>query len=739
MLAATSEVTPETQPITIPPSEVPPEPSQSALPKAVAGAKNPGIVIWEPVCDGKDQALTAFGAGCSRWLDWAVGGMPELGRECAFTSAQRIGSEMGRRDLRLTGHDAVVGGRRLGVTHVGVCEMTGGSARLTLKLSVLDTKTGKSIGGPLTVSGTGDDIIGRLPSIARQVAVRVGVAAPKTPQAVGATADDLTAYGRFPWRLVDRAPLKDLHEFERIGRILPAAAVSVLDAVRWQDPENLDSLAKAAVIKSPGNILTVAEVAKQAIDAVPKFRESVAALLRGHPDNYLLIRADVRVRLNVTSQNWLATMRRAAAVSPGNPDAWNAYVEALSSASQEIRRGKLYVDMTPGEEQAVGKFYRLAEAAAIRAVRLDPQYGYSWRNLATAAQFIGHDELADEAFWKAMHLDHSSPQLYFWGLQMYQDKWQGGKDKLLKVARLGSQEAFQAPQDARTIGLQLMVMGYNKESRAQIDRAVAIYKEMIADRPDAVWPRLELAATYRDAYRTAEAADEYRKIVSQFPDVEAAHLQFGLFNQEMNLNADAEREYREAVRLCPADEAAHGKLGYSLILGRKWEEGESEIRRGIKADPQWGKGISCLGYALQMQHRLPDAIAQYKAALKIVPTDGVTWDRLTRTYNESGRFEDAVAAGEHGMLYNREYIFAYASLGEAYLGANRNRESAAIFEEYFKGNPEDAGAHMLYAKALFNLGRDSDAVAECNKCIKLMPNSPAAAISRDLLKKHGAT
>jgi tetratricopeptide (TPR) repeat protein len=737
--AVTAETAPETRPIPIPASEIPPESSQAGLPKPAAAGVNPGIVIWEPAGASGNADQMAFGAGCARWLDWAVGGLPEMGRQCAFTSCDHIAIELGRRDLRLTAHDAVLGGRRLGVTHVAVSEISGGSGKLTLKFTVLETKVGKQVGAPIEVSGTAEQIDEQLPGIAKQIAVRTGVVAPRTPAKVGATPDDLTAYGRFPWRLTNRVPLKEIREFERLGRTLPAAAVSVLDAVRWQDPENIDSLAKAAIAKSPGNVLTVSEVAKQAIYAVPGFRESVAALLRAHPNSYLLVRADLRVRQHVSPQNWLDTMRRAASLSPGNPDAWNAYVEALNSVAQGIRHGKVYVDMTPTEEQAVTKLYRQAEAASIRAIRLNPQYGFSWRELAVTAQFIGHDELANDAFWKAAHLDRNDTDLYLWGLQMFQDKWQGGKDKLQKVATLASQEVFQAPVDARTIGLELMAMGYSEEAKPQIDRAITAYKEMIAERADPVWPQLELAATYRDTLRLSDAAAEYRTVIDKNPKCEAAHVQYGELHLEMHANADAEREFREAVSLCPKDEAAHGKLGYALILSKKWDEGEKEIRRGIKADPQWGKGIACLGYALQMQHQLPQAILQYKTALSLVPTDGVTWDRLTRAYNESGRFKEAVAAGEHGMLYNRSYDYAYASLGEAYLGAGENEKSAAVFDEYLTRNPRDAGCHMLYARALYNLGRNADAASECNTCIRLMPASPAAAIARDLLKKHKAS
>ena len=726
----------ELESIRVSPADVPKESRGVTLPAPVSAGVNPGLVVFEPISSSAETA--AFGAGCSRWLTCAVGGLPQFGRQPSYVSPQRIADEWNRKDLRLTRADAVKAGSLMGCTHAAAGKLEALSGHFTLTYTVLDTLTGKPIGSPVSASGTLAKIAAALPQLGKRLANLLAVHVTKFPLAAP-TANDLTVFGRFPWQARTRMPYQQVLLMEGVAKRIPAAALSAMDAVRWQDPDRLLDIAKSAVSAAPGNVLVLAEAIRQVGLSVPDAHARVLSLLKQYPNNYLLVRAEVRVRSNTTYEDFVTTTRRAATLCPNNPDAWMVYSQALQNAAGNVRKAKVYVDLTKAEESYVSRMYPEAVAAAIRAVRIDPQYGRSWLEVARAAQFNGQDRVADDAYWKAMHLDREDPALYSWGLQMYQDKWQGGTGKLDKVARLASQEIFQAPYNARWAGDLLRGMQHDAEARIQYDRALAMYDDLAREHPSEAWPRVERAGTLMSMGRSADAAAEYRKVTALYPDCEAAHIQLGLFYMDRLAFPDGEHEFREAVRICPDDGVAHGKLGYALILRKQWKEGETEIRKGLQQEPEWSRGIACLGWALQMQHRLDEAATEYYKALRLEPTSGETWDRLTRTLNEGGKAKEAVRVGEHGMIYNREYPYAFASLAEAYLGVDRYEESASMYSRYFEKMPNDAGAHMLNARALFAMHSDKEAITECNTCIRLLPKSPAAGIARDLLKQHGAT
>ena len=59
-----------------------------------------GVVICEPVADPGTEADNAnFGAGCGRWLQFAVGGQGELGKTPLWESPNRAAKELGRTDI----------------------------------------------------------------------------------------------------------------------------------------------------------------------------------------------------------------------------------------------------------------------------------------------------------------------------------------------------------------------------------------------------------------------------------------------------------------------------------------------------------------------------------------------------------------------------------------------------------------------------------------------------------------
>ncbi|HEY3267789.1 MAG TPA: tetratricopeptide repeat protein [Armatimonadota bacterium] len=726
------------QPIAVRPSDLPEEPQGIELPLPCATDNGPAIAVWEPVAPSVDAQAAAFGAGAARWLCVAIGGLGQMGRQPAYPSLQRVADEMQRTDLRLNAADGLRAARMAGVTHFAAGEMSGAAGRLTLSFAVTDVASGKAVGAPISITGTAAELASQLPEFGKSLAERIGVKVSRLPSGPTPNAADLTTFGASPWQVLRHIPIAQLRGLEKLAPRLPAAGVCALDAVRQQDPDRLAAVMNATVAAAPDNAVVQMEAARQVCGNAPDREQRVSSLLRRFPNNYLLVRSDVRLQPSGTNDDAVAATRAGLTLSAANTDAWIAYSDALQAKAQAIRYSRVTSDITPSEWSALRTLYSEAEAAAARAVRLDPQNGNAWLQLCTAAQFGGDDDVADKAYWMAMHLCRENSHLFFWGLEMYQPKWrQNGAAKRQKVARLASIAVFDSPGVAEDVGRYLVDGQQRDLARPQFDRAIAGWKAFIAERPDETWPRLRLARTYEDMGRATAAIREYRGAIAARPSDVSARCALGYLYLNQGDYRNAAGAYEAALRIGPLDDVAHGKLGAALVGLKQWKRGAPEVRRGLKANPKWALGHVLLGDAYVRLGQTDDAITEYQAALQLYPRDGSSWDRLTRCLNEAKRFPEAVTAAENGLPYNHEYIYAYESLGEAYLGAGRYEESAVALERYVKQMNGDAGAHMLYARALFGLNRKAEAISECNTCIRLAPKSPAAGIARRLLKRRG--
>jgi tetratricopeptide (TPR) repeat protein len=155
----------------------------------------------------------------------------------------------------------------------------------------------------------------------------------------------------------------------------------------------------------------------------------------------------------------------------------------------------------------------------------------------------------------------------------------------------------------------------------------------------------------------------------------------------------------------------------------------------VPAFPKYAPGHLALGYALEREQRWTEAARELGIAADIAPTNGEAWDNLTRVLNQLGRYPEAMTAADRGAVYNQNRPMSLSGVGEALYGVGRYDESAAVYEEYIRHFPGDPGVYMLYAKTLKKLGRGADADKAARECIRLAPNSPAAAIAKKLLTR----
>ncbi|MCM3871377.1 MAG: tetratricopeptide repeat protein [Pyrinomonadaceae bacterium] len=142
----------------------------------------------------------------------------------------------------------------------------------------------------------------------------------------------------------------------------------------------------------------------------------------------------------------------------------------------------------------------------------------------------------------------------------------------------------------------------------------------------------------------------------------------------------AEREHRRALEINPNLPAAHVAYGNLLSgLGRH-EEALAEMDRAHRLDPLSALGGALHGMALYLARRYPEAGEHLRRELEINPNFWLTWIQLGKSYEQMGRYEDALEAfrradGSGGPAETQSFI------GYTYATSGRKREAEQVLRE----------------------------------------------------------
>ena len=154
--------------------------------------------------------------------------------------------------------------------------------------------------------------------------------------------------------------------------------------------------------------------------------------------------------------------------------------------------------------------------------------------------------------------------------------------------------------------------GYAEKDRSR-DRYLEVGERKLADNPDDLSARYELAIAYRDAGRLSEAEESIEEVIA---GLEGAAAETRLYLQE------------EFVFLV-----------YGDVLSRmeRFQEALAVYERILERFPQSFQAFNNKGLILERQGRLPEARSCYAQGVAIAPDNRVLADNLARLEKSSGR------------------------------------------------------------------------------------------------------
>jgi tetratricopeptide (TPR) repeat protein len=169
-----------------------------------------------------------------------------------------------------------------------------------------------------------------------------------------------------------------------------------------------------------------------------------------------------------------------------------------------------------------------------------------------------------------------------------------------------------------------------------------------------------------------------------------------------------ETTWRRALEIQPDHILALGSFGISLCARQKLDEALPLFERAREADPLASFPYTLAGWGLLMCGRPEEGLRQVEDALTFEKEDASAIGASCLANVALGRFEEGIAAGEHGVAVTHRAPFFLGILGWAFAAAGRDGEARKVLEE-LRARPAGSPTVVSEAWLLAALGEIDDA------------------------------
>ncbi len=183
---------------------------------------------------------------------------------------------------------------------------------------------------------------------------------------------------------------------------------------------------------------------------------------------------------------------------------------------------------------------------------------------------------------------------------------------------------------------------------------------------------------------------------------------------------------REVLAGDPGHVRARCLLGAMAHAGGDDAAAVEHFREALETDPGCGEALAGLGEALHALDRVDEAVDVLRKAAAALPDRAGVWGELGDALQTARRLDEAVEAYRCALALDGMLGGALYGLGCAQLAMQRYAAAAETFRKILDAGADHAPTHHNLAKAIFELGRVSEAMRHFRRAAELDPAGPAA-------------
>jgi serine/threonine-protein kinase len=198
----------------------------------------------------------------------------------------------------------------------------------------------------------------------------------------------------------------------------------------------------------------------------------------------------------------------------------------------------------------------------------------------------------------------------------------------------------------------------------------------------------------------------------------AGHACLGVIADGTGDYKDAITEYQSAVQLDPGSEDAYIGLALAYEHDGQITKAEQTHLAALSARPHSWITTNALGNFYLRRNNYDQAAAMFQKVTELSPEGYAGYVNLGATYNDMGRFADAISALKKSIALRPSYA-AYVNIGTAYFGLHDYAHAAEAGKEALKIDPNRYITWGNLGEALYYSGAKAEAATNYRKAIEL--------------------
>jgi len=241
-----------------------------------------------------------------------------------------------------------------------------------------------------------------------------------------------------------------------------------------------------------------------------------------------------------------------------------------------------------------------------------------------------------------------------------------------------------------------------------------------------------LLAEAREHWRAGRIGDAeaiYRRLIAGRPEDPEPRYLLGSLYAQVARPADAVAQLDAAVRLSPASAPLLNHYGRALVEAGRRVEAEAAFQRAIHLRVDFSEAHFNLGTLFRQDGRLAEAVAAYRRAADANPRALHVLINLGITLQEMTAYDEAVKALHQAIAVDGHSFEAYYNLGGVLASQRRLPEAAMAYQAAAGINARVAWVHVNLGFVLQELGQIEAAVAGYRRAIALAPDLAQAHIN----------
>lgn len=260
----------------------------------------------------------------------------------------------------------------------------------------------------------------------------------------------------------------------------------------------------------------------------------------------------------------------------------------------------------------------------------------------------------------------------------------------------------------------LVMLGGIAEKQEQMDRAIALYKQVPESSPMRRISELQLGLALAQGGKVEEARKHLQSLIASDPKDVRSYLAYGSVLSDAKDYAAMADNYDKAVEVLGP---LPGRGAWTVFFQRgiayerlkKWDQAEPNFRKALELNPDQPQVLNYLGYSwIDMNRNLDEGLAMIKKAVDLRPDDGYIIDSLGWAYFRLNRFDDAVEELEKAAQIKAGDATINDHLGDAYWRVGRKLEAVYQWNRALGSEPEASQIPKIKEKIANGLPQDTD-------------------------------